>query len=65
MLRIKELRLQLGMSQQELADRVDVTQSQVSNWEAGRRYPYTKDLPKLARALDCTISDLFVKEHAS
>ena len=48
---IKRHRTQLGLSQEELADRIFVTRQSVSNWENGRTYP---DLQSLLR-----LSDLF------
>ena len=48
---IKRYRIRLGLSQEELADRIFVTRQSVSNWENGRTYP---DLQSLLR-----LSDLF------
>ena len=48
---IKRHRTQLGLSQEELADRIFVTRQSVSNWENSRTYP---DLQSLLR-----LSDLF------
>ena len=48
---IKRHRTRLGLSQEELADRILVTRQSVSNWENGRTYP---DLQSLLR-----LSDLF------
>lgn len=48
---IKRHRTRLGLSQEELADRIFVTRQSVSNWENGRTYP---DLQSLIR-----LSDLF------
>ncbi len=48
---IKRHRTRLGLSQEELADRIFVTRQSVSNWENGRTYP---DLQSLLR-----LSDLF------
>ena len=48
---IKRYRTRLGLSQEELADRIFVTRQSVSNWENSRTYP---DLQSLLR-----LSDLF------
>lgn len=48
---IKRQRTRLGLSQEELADRIFVTRQSVSNWENGKTYP---DLQSLLR-----LSDLF------
>lgn len=58
--RIKERRLELGMTQSELAARVKDRQPHVVRWENGQISLYT--LRKVARALDCKIDDLVVSE---
>ena len=63
-LRIRELRIQAGMEQKELADAVGVTQPHVSNWESGKRIPTTAMLPAIAKALGCTVNDLYVPADA-
>ena len=37
--RIKESRKQKSLTQQELAEKLNVTRSAISNWEVGRNYP--------------------------
>lgn len=36
------------MTQEQVAERVDITRSTISNYEIGRRTPHLKDLQKLA-----------------
>ena len=48
---IKRHRTRLGLSQEELAEKIFVTRQSVSNWETGKTYP---DLQSLLR-----LSDLF------
>ncbi len=48
---IKKYRAGLGLSQEELAEKIYVTRQSVSNWETGKTYP---DLQSLLR-----MSDLF------
>ena len=59
MLRIKELRSQLEMTQADLAVEMGVGQNTISHWETELILPRTRDLPHLAQALRCSISDLF------
>ena len=40
---IKRYRIRLGLSQEELADRIFVTRQSVSNWENGRTYLLTEE----------------------
>ena len=64
-MRIKELREKVGFSQQELANRMGVLQSTVCNWENEVALPRSRQLPELARVLNCTINDLFVGTEAA
>lgn len=65
LLRIKEIRQKIGMSQLELAEKIRVNQTAISQWERGAAYPACEKLPALASALDCTINDLFAADAAS
>lgn len=48
-----------GLTQGALGALLGVTYGAVSEWERGHSTPATPILPLLARALDCTIDDLF------
>jgi len=61
-LRINELRKAVGLSQVELATSMGVAQNTLSMWESETALPRTRDLPRLARVLGCSISDLFIDE---
>ena len=61
MKKIKELREMLNMTQQELAEKMSVSQGAIAMWETGKDLPITDKLPLLAKALNCEISDLFEK----
>lgn len=60
-MKIRALREAVGMSQLELANSMGVLQSAVSNWESEVALPRSRQLPELARVLDCEINDLFVR----
>lgn len=62
-LRIRELREERGITQEELALMLEVGQSAVSHWERGKVVPARKYLPKLAQALGVTIKELRRKEE--
>lgn len=49
-----ERRLELGLSQADLADAMGVTRPQVSNIEAGRGMPNLDKLVPMCEALDCS-----------
>src|SRR3954465_10476961 len=57
--KLKQMRLERGWSQQDLADRAGVGQDTVSGLETGRRQPYPSTMRKLAAALDIDVSDFF------
>jgi transcriptional regulator with XRE-family HTH domain len=56
--RIKKSRNKVGISQSELARRLEVAPSAVSHWEANRKTPEVKTLNRIAEVLDTTISYL-------
>ena len=49
--RIAEARKKNGMTQKDLAERLDVTDKAVSKWECGKGFPEITLLPKLSRIL--------------
>lgn len=56
---IRQYRERAEITQKEMADRLGVKQSAVSMWETGTALPRADMLPKIAKLLGCTISDLF------
>lgn len=46
------------MRQSDLAKKLDVDQTAVSNWELGKTRPLRKYHKKLARLLGCTVEQL-------
>lgn len=48
-----------GMSQAELARRIGVSKTSVSQWIRGGMSPQAELLPKIAKELDCSIDSLF------
>ncbi len=58
-MKIKEIRIQKGLSQEALAKKINVSQQAVASWESGSRSPSSTKIPALAAALECTINDLY------
>ncbi|MGI6151239.1 MAG: helix-turn-helix domain-containing protein [Christensenellales bacterium] len=58
-MRIAEHRKRAGLTQQELAEKLGIDRSTVTKWETGAAAPLTAKLPEIAKALGCTINDLF------
>ncbi len=57
--KLRELRLDRGLSQQELADMTGVSRDSISKMETGARpKPYPSTMRRLAGALDVTVADI-------
>lgn len=55
---IAKCRKEKNLTQQELADRLNITDRAVSNWENGRRMPDVSFYKELCEILDISINDL-------
>lgn len=55
---LKELRQSAGLRQEDVAKKLDVDQTAVSNWERGKNNPCTKYHKKLAKLYGCTVEQL-------
>ena len=55
---ISELRKEKNMTQQELADKIGVTDRAISNWENGRRLPDLSLIKVVASELDISVAEL-------
>ena len=58
-LKIKERRQQLGITQEHIANVLDVNPSHISNIECGRANPSLTALVKIANILECSV-DYFI-----
>lgn len=56
--RVREARKESGMTQEELATAVGVTQAAVTQWETGKSTPTLPVLIRLSETLGCTIDFL-------
>ena len=56
---LREWRLERGLTQQQLADRVGTSKGQVSNWEQAKRGLRQDVQAALAHALSISINDLY------
>ena len=61
--RIKELRKQQNLKQEELAEIINIATRNLSNIETGNCFPSPDNIERLANALNCKIKDLFDFEH--
>lgn len=55
---IKEQRMALGLTQQQLAEQLHVTNKTISRWETGNAYPDIALLDDLAAALSVSVEEL-------
>ena len=62
MMGIKQCREAAGMYQEDLGRILGVTRQTVSMWETGKAWPSANMLPRIARALNCRIEDLYGSE---
>ena len=58
-------RLRRGLTQVQLADKLDVRYQTVSKWETAATLPDTAMLPQLADALGVSVDDLFARSNRS
>lgn len=59
LLNIKAIRQRRGMTQQELAKHLGITQARISEYEMGIKAPTVHRLPLIARALGVEVGELF------
>lgn len=62
---IANLRKEKNITQQELADKLNVTDRAISNWENGRRLPDYSLLKDLGKELNISINELLSGERLS
>lgn len=61
--KIKELRIKNKLSQEELAEMIDIAERNLSKIECGKSFIRAEKIGKLAEALGVTPKDLFDFEH--
>lgn len=58
---IRRYRKLLGLTQEELADKLGMTQAAISRFETGGRKPDVDDLIAIAKFFGCKVDDLIDK----
>jgi putative transcriptional regulator len=61
--RLEELRKKAGITQEELADRLEVSRQTIGSLESGRYNPSIQLAFKLAKFFSVTIEDMFLYEE--
>lgn len=62
--RIRDCRQRRGLSQEALAERMQVSRQAVTKWEAGKACPSTEKLLRLSRVLEVPLEELTGPEPA-
>ncbi len=62
---VREARRSLGLTQQELADRLGVHQEVITRWETGGREPRVRAAVRLSEALGTTANALWPPDNES
>lgn len=55
---LQRIRKNAGFTQEELAERMDVSRQAVSKWELGQTFPELDKLIRMAELFDCTLDEL-------
>lgn len=61
---ISSLRKEKGMTQNDLAEKMNVTDKAVSKWERDLSYPDINSIPRLAETLDVSVEELLNAKKA-
>ena len=61
--RIKELRKNAGLTQEQVAEQIEMEQNTISVIESGRNFPTLMTLEKIAKVLNVELSDFFDYEY--
>ena len=56
---LRYLRHESGLTQKQIAEKLDIAESTYANWEQGRREPSISDIFNLLYVLDINANDLF------
>ena len=62
---IAKLRKESGITQQELAERLNVTAKAVSRWETGKGYPDVTILPEISNIFNVSVNELLNGDRLS
>ena len=61
--KIKRLRKENNLSQEQLAEKLNVSRQAISKWEANKAYPDIENLILLRKIFDVTLDDLIIDEN--
>ena len=61
--RIKEIRKNKGLTQEQIAEKIGIEPPNVSKLESGMHFPLPENIEKIAKALNVDVKELFDFEH--
>lgn len=61
-IKLKEYRITNSLTQQELAEMLDVSDKSISKWELGNTYPSKKNVIKISELLGLSMEILLIEE---
>ena len=62
---LKKFRLAKGLTQEQVAEKLNVNSQTVSRWECGTTLPDVLTLPELARLYEVTVDDFYKKNSVA
>ena len=60
--KLKNARVQSGMTQENVAEKINVSRQTISNWENEKSYPDLLTLVRISDEFDCSL-DVMLKEN--
>ena len=60
--KIKELRMNSNLTQEQLADKIGISGQAISKWEKGESYPDIQQLVQISELFDVTLDDLIIEK---
>lgn len=61
--KIRRMRKNRGLTQEELAEMIDISSRNLSNIEVGANFPKSETLEKILKALNISTQDLFENDY--
>ena len=62
---LKKFRLAKGLTQEQVAEKLNVNSQTISRWECGTTLPDVLTLPELARLYEVTVDDFYKKNSVA
>ena len=59
-IKLKALRVNAELTQEEAAKKMNVTRETIQNWESHKTFPKMDALSKLCSVYNCTLNDIFI-----